>query len=104
MGAIKWKNGDPNSYFVQRWRAGALNMMADVQRIAKMNAPVLTGALKNSGRLMATRDGAAVTFGSSRVRYARRRHYVNNLHPETRYYLSRAAESVGKGDISKYFN
>lgn len=100
---VHWRNGDPNSYFERRWRAGALNMMADVQRIAKMNAPVLTSALKNSGRLMATRDGAAVTFGSSRVRYARRRHYENNLHPNTRYYLSRAAESVSRGDISKYF-
>lgn len=103
MGAIRWLNSDPNGYFVQRWRAGALNMMSDVQRLAKINAPVRTGALKNSGRLAATREGAAVTFGSPRVRYAFIRHEVNHLHPQTRKYLARAADSVGRGNIAKYF-
>ena len=103
MGAIRWLNSDPAGYFTRRWRAGERNMTSDVQWLEKINALVRMGARKKRGRLAATREGAAVTFGSPRVRYAFIRHEVNHLHPQTRKYLARAADSVGRGNIAKYF-
>ena len=100
---IKWQGEHPDKMFVQIWRAGCLNMMADVQEKAQFNAPVLWGALRNSARITATRDGAEVTFGSSRVDYALLRHKVNHLHPGTTKYLARAAEDVARGDLTQYF-
>lgn len=100
---IKWQGEPPDKMFIQIWRAGCLNMMADVQAKAQFNAPVLTGALRNSARITATRDGAEVTFGSSRVDYALLRHEVNHLHPGTVKYLARAAEDVARGDLTQYF-
>ena len=113
-GGIKWQGEHPSKMYVQIWRAGCLNMMADVQAKAQFNAPVLTGALRNSARLKATRDGAEVTFGtdgpktkgkdgSGRVDYALLRHEVNHLHPGTVKYLARAAEDVARGDLAQYF-
>lgn len=102
-GGIKWQGEPPSKMFVQIWRAGCLNMMADVEAKAQFNAPVLTGALRNSARITATRDGAEVTFGSSRVDYALLRHEVNHLHPGTTKYLARAAEDVARGDLAQYF-
>lgn len=115
-GGIKWQGEPPSKMFVQIWRAGCLNMMADVEEKAQFNAPVLSGALRNSARLTATRDGAEVTFGSSRedhallrhevnsrVDYALLRHEVNHLHPGTTKYLARAAEDVARGDLAQYF-
>lgn len=103
MAGIQWKGQPPTQAFEKRWRAGVLNMMADVQRRAMTNAPVKTGALKASGRIRATKEGAEVTFGSSRVEYARLRHEVNHLHPGTIKYLARAADAVSKSDITRFF-
>lgn len=103
MAGIQWKGQPPEEMFIRRWNAGVLNMMADVQRTAQTNAPILTGALRNSARIRATRDGAEVTFGSSRVDYALLRHEHNNLHPSTTKYLARAAEDVAKGNLARYF-
>ena len=93
MAGIQWKGTPPDELFAKRWRAGVLNMMSDVQMKAQTNAPILTGALRNSARIRATRDGAEVTFGSSRV----------DLHPSTTKYLARAAEDVAKGNLARYF-
>ena len=103
MAGIQWKGTPPDELFTKRWRAGVLNMMADVQMKAQTNAPILTGALRNSARIRATRDGAEVTFGSSRVDYALLRHEHNNLHPSTTKYLARAAEDVAGGNLARYF-
>jgi len=70
---------------------------------ATMLAPVLTGALVNDGRVEKNPEGGrSVVFGSNSVPYARRRHFENNLHPQTLYYLQRAGESVAKENIKKY--
>lgn len=103
MAGIQWKGEAPQGYWQKVFRAGVLNMMSDVNRKAQMNAPVLTGALRASGKISATRDGAQVTYGSSRVPYARVRHEVNNLHPGTTKYLARAAQDVSRGDVAVYF-
>ena len=111
---IQWKGEHPSNKFIQIWRAGCLNMMADVEAKAQFNAPVLTGALRNSARLKATRDGAEVTFGTDgpktkgkdgggRVDYALLRHEVNHKHPSTVQYLAKAAQEVANSDIGRYF-
>lgn len=100
---IQWKGAPPDELFTRRWRAGVLNMMSEVQSQAIDNAPVKTSALIQSARIRATRNGAEVTFGSSRVKYARLRHEVNHLHPWTTKYLARAAEDVAKGNLARFF-
>jgi len=78
-------------------------MSVDVQRRAVINAPVETGALKNSGRVEPITNGYAVKFGSSRVPYARKRHFENRKNPQTLGYLAKAGDSVMRGDKAKYF-
>lgn len=87
---------------------GMLRMGYAVARQARANAPVLTGALRNSIRT--TVDGkdtvyvtAGGTYGTYKVPYALRREYENNKHPGTKMYMHRAFESVQRGDISQYF-
>lgn len=79
-----------------------LEMATDTDRVAKMLAPVDTRALVNSGRIQKLGIAHyAVTFGSSQVPYARRRHYENKLHPGTLRYLERAGDSTSR-NIKRY--
>lgn len=82
---------------------GLLELTTDVHRRSKMLAPVLTRALVNSGVIESIPNDYRVKYGSPRVPYARKRHFENNKHPQTKYYLSKAGESVARGDKSKYF-
>lgn len=76
----------------------------DVHKRAVMNAPVDTRALVNSGRIQRIAKGVyAVIFGNSRVPYARYRHFINRRNPQTLGYLSRAGDSVYRGNLTKYF-
>jgi len=96
---IQWVKGSP-SQFEHIWKVGVANMLAEIDAKAKNYAPVRTGALKNSGQITAS----SVIYGNNQVPYARLRHFVNNLHPGTRYYLSRAAEEVAKSDLRRFFS
>lgn len=69
---------------------------------AKMYAPVLTGALVRDGRVIESDGSVIVAFGGLNVPYARRRHYENNLHPDTRRYLERAGNEAVKQGIQFY--
>lgn len=84
-------------------KIGALEMITDVHRRAVTIAPKVTRNLVNSGVIEPIRDGYLLRFGSSRVPYARRRHFENKLHPETKGYLAKAGQSVARGDKTKYF-
>ena len=79
-------------------------MMTDILRLARQNAPVKTGALRNSGRFQQTNTlHWRITFGNSRVPYARLREHVNHLHPNTTRYLERAT-TTANNKIKIYFN
>ena len=67
-----------------------------ILNLAKMYAPVDTGALVADGRLSQEGTEVTVSFGGLSVPYARRRHYENNLHPNTKYYLENAGDQVTK--------
>lgn len=82
---------------------GLLEMVTDIHRRAVALAPRDTSALANSGRIERVIGGYAVTFGGSRVPYARRRHFENKKNPHTKRYLTRAGDSVTRGDTSKYW-
>ena len=88
----------------RRMNGGILRMGFDVASRARFNAPVKTGALRNSIRVAPEGRDVYIIAGSSRVPYARRREYENNLHPETKHYMHRAFESVMNSDWEeKYF-
>lgn len=82
---------------------GLLEMVTDIHRRSNILAPVETGALVNSGRIDSVPNGYKITYGSSRVPYARRRFYENNKNPQTKRYLERAADSATRGDSAKYW-
>lgn len=81
----------------------ALRAMAEatLQR-SRILAPELTGSLKADGRVVEEEGSAKVVYGSPDVPYARRRHFENNLHPETKYYLQNAGDTVAKEGVNKY--
>lgn len=83
---------------------GGVKMMTDILKMARQNAPVLTGALRNSGRFQQLSTVKwRITFGNVRVPYARIREHVNRLHPNTVRYLQRARNTAASRAKS-YFN
>lgn len=81
---------------------GLTNLGKDVKNRAVILAPKDSGDLRRSGVVNVKRnDTVVISFGNSEVKYARRRHYENNLHPSTRYYLTNALKSIT--NPAKYF-
>lgn len=88
----------------QQLNKGGARMMTDILRMARQNAPVKTGALRNSGRFQQTKNTHwQITFGNNRVPYARIREHTNRLHPNTTRYLERAARTASSR-TKTYFN
>ena len=88
----------------QQLNEGGVRMMTDILKMARQNAPVLTGALRNSGRFQQLSTVKwRITFGNARVPYARIREHVNRLHPNTVRYLQRARNAAASRAKS-YFN
>lgn len=88
----------------QQLNKGGVRMMTDILRMARQNAPVQTGALRNSGRFQQVGDTHwQITFGNGRVPYARIREHKNRLHPNTTRYLERAARTASSR-TKTYFN
>lgn len=88
----------------QQLNKGGVRMMTDILRMARQNAPVKTGALRNSGRFQQVRDTHwQITFGNGRIPYARIREHTNRLHPNTTRYLERAARTAS-ARTETYFN
>lgn len=89
-------------------KSALLEMVTDIHARAVVRAPIgETGNLKNSGKVEALpvpyKLGYSITFGSSKVPYARRRHFENKKNPHTLGYLALAGDSVARGDKTKYF-
>lgn len=92
----------------QQVMRGLLKMGFDIASRARLNAPYLTGALRNSIRV--TTDNTDTVYvlaggqvGGSRIDYALRREYENKKHPSTTHYMGRAFDSVTKGNLYQYF-
>lgn len=84
-------------------KAGLLEIMTDIHKRSVGLAPRDTSALVNSGTISQIDSGYKITYGSSRVPYARRRHFENKKNPQTLGYLALAGDAVARGDIAKYF-
>lgn len=87
---------------------GLLRMGADIASQARANAPVLTGALRNSIRVTtSSSDTVYVLAGGSvagkTINYALYREYNNKKHPSTTHYMERAFDRVSETDLRKYF-
>ena len=80
-----------------------LEMTTDIHNRAKILAPVDSRNLVNSAVIEPITNGYRVKFGSSKVPYARRRHFENKNNPQTKGYLAKAGDSVARSDKSKYF-
>ena len=100
--SVKW-NQQVVTDLERKLTTGILKIAYEVRNRAQDNAPVLTGALKNSASITSKSDSISVGFGSSAVKYARVRHAVNKKNPQTVKYLKKAADSVKNEGIAKYF-
>lgn len=104
---LTWDNGKLTD--VQRAvNRGLLRMGFDIASRARSNAPVLTGALRNSIRVSPENDVVNILAGGRVggfvIDYAKLREYVNHLHPSTTHYMGRAFDSVVNSDWQeKYF-
>lgn len=100
---LTWDNGKLTD-IQRKTNAGLLQMGFDIASRARYNAPVLTGALRNSIRATTEGEVVYVLAGSSRVPYAKRREYENRKHPNTTHYMGRAFNEVLNSNWEdKYF-
>jgi hypothetical protein len=80
---------------------GQLEMMTDIHKRSNILAPVDTAAMVNSSMIKRlARFVMAITYGSGRVPYARKQFFE---HKTKSHYLTKAADSVIRGNIAKYF-
>lgn len=77
---------------------GMTDLGRDIKRRAIILEPVLTGRMRQSTESFPSAQTVKVVVDTP---YARRRHFENKLHPETRLYLYNALKSIT--DVSKYF-
>ena len=94
---IEWASGQE-----RKFDFAVLSAVTDIDRTSAVLAPKLTRALVKSRKI--NRKGIAhysVSYGNSQVPYARRRHFENQAHPETKGYLEKAGESA-KRNFKKY--
>lgn len=99
------------SILVSRWvgkteadlDVDALEIATDIHKRAVILAPKDTRALANDGRIERVRSGFyKIIFGSSRVPYARKRHFENKKNPQSLGYLAKAGDGVARGNVKKY--
>ena len=83
-------------------KAGLNRLGTEILNEARLNAPIRSGDLRKSGALTVDGNMAKIRFGNTDVPYARMRHFVNNLHPDTKYYLQRAGDSATR-NAADYF-
>lgn len=93
----------------QRAREGLFAMGYDIAAQARRNAPVVTGALRNSIRVEAEaydiyiRAGGTV-INNKRIDYAMKREKGPNRNPATEHYMENAKRMIMTGDyMQKYF-
>ena len=87
----------------QRLDKAMLTLATDIDRVAKLQAPQETGALRASG--IVKRNGLgkySVIFGGGDVRYARKRHFENRKNPQTLRNLERAGDNQVR-NAKRYF-
>lgn len=84
---------------------GMFKMAYDIAAQARLNAPYVTGALRNSIRVeeVAT-DQIHIIAGSNRVPYAAKREEGPNKNPATEHYMENAQKAIMVGNyLEKYF-
>lgn len=75
---------------------------------ARSNAPIVTGALRNSirieaeGNIVYVRAGGTV-INNKKIDYAYKREQGPNRNPATEHYMENAERAVMNGDWQKYF-
>jgi hypothetical protein len=117
--SIKWDNG-AISQIEKRLAQGLFAMGADVATHARNRAPVadmayyahlahppVPGLLKGTIRVDPYNTSPYVVFvragGIGGVKYARRREFENNLHPQTKHYMSNGLKDTLSGNWQRFF-
>ena len=104
---LSWN--DKNLHTISQKAVQALFKLGyDIAAQARSNAPVLTGALRNTIGVREVSDGeievkAGGQFGSRLVDYAYIRELGPNRDPSTEHYMENAARSIMSGDWQKKY-
>lgn len=77
---------------------GMTDLGRDIKRRAIVLEPVLTGRMRQNTESFPSAKTVKVVVDTP---YARRRHFENKLHPETRLYLYNALKSIS--NVGSYF-
>lgn len=93
-------NKNWSSNVSKEMQVGLLDLTTTVHSRSNVLTPKDTRALVNSGKISPVTDGYKITYGSDRVPYARRQFYENR---RSSHWLTRAADSVVRGSLAKYF-
>lgn len=105
---LQWDNSVLNLMNTKAVR-GLFTMGFDIAAQARRNAPVVTGALRNTIRVRETGENtveviAGGTYGGKKVDYAWKREQGPNRNPATEHYMENAKNSIMVGDyMKKYF-
>lgn len=88
---------------------GLFKLGYDIAAQARLNAPYLTGALRNTIRVQEVDSNtlevrAGGSYGGKKVPYAWIREQENKAHPNKAHYMEKAQKLIMSGDyIQKYF-
>lgn len=88
---------------------GLFRLGYDIAAQARLNAPYLTGALRNTIRVQETGNDsleviAGGSYGGKKVPYAWIREQSNKAHPDKAHYMEKAQKLVMSGNyMQKYF-
>lgn len=105
---LKW-NDPAISLINKKTVNGLFRLGFDIAAQARRNAPYVTGALRNTIRVVEVSDNtlevvAGGTFGGKKVAYAWKREQGPNRNPATEHYMENAANSIMVGNyLQKYF-
>ena len=106
--ALQWDDAAINLMNTKAVK-GLFTMGFDIAAQARRNAPVVTGALRNSIRVQETGTNtveviAGGTYAGKKVDYAWKREKGPNRDPATEHYMENAKNSIMVGDyMQKYF-
>lgn len=106
MGGFVSKSAEWFTQESRRLDRTAKNMTQVMVNRGQMIAPVLSGDLVKSGRVVKNATASySATFGGDDVGvpYALRRNFENKKNPQTLHYSERSGDSVAKESIKKYY-
>ena len=105
---LKWDNKKLGE-MDQRAIEGLFKLATDIAKQARINSPILTGALRNSIRIEKENDKSLVVIAGGMalngrlINYAWVREQSNRRHPDKAHYMEKAQNAIMTGNYMKQY-